>query len=77
VLIWAERRVVARMQHRVGPNRVGPFGSLQTLVDGAKMFFKEDLDPGDGQQPGLHDRAARSGSSPGSCRSRSSRSVGR
>jgi NADH-quinone oxidoreductase subunit H len=45
VLIWAERRVVARMQHRVGPNRVGPFGILQTLVDGAKMFFKEDLTP--------------------------------
>jgi NADH-quinone oxidoreductase subunit H len=46
VLIWAERRVVARMQHRVGPNRVGPFGVLQTLVDGAKMFFKEDPTPG-------------------------------
>ncbi len=46
VLIWAERRVVARMQTRVGPNRVGPFGALQTLVDGAKMFFKEDVTPG-------------------------------
>jgi NADH-quinone oxidoreductase subunit H len=46
VLIWAERRVVARMQSRLGPNRVGPFGMLQTLVDGAKMFFKEDITPG-------------------------------
>jgi NADH-quinone oxidoreductase subunit H len=46
VLIWAERRVVARMQSRLGPNRVGPFGMLQTLVDGVKMFFKEDITPG-------------------------------
>ena len=45
VLIWAERRVVARMQSRLGPNRIGPFGILQTLVDGAKMFFKEDPTP--------------------------------
>ncbi|MCC5950398.1 MAG: NADH-quinone oxidoreductase subunit NuoH [Nitriliruptoraceae bacterium] len=46
LLIWAERRVVARMQSRLGPNRVGPFGILQTLVDGVKMFFKEDTTPG-------------------------------
>lgn len=46
VLIWAERRVVAKMQSRLGPNRVGPFGMFQTLVDGAKMFFKEDVTPG-------------------------------
>jgi NADH-quinone oxidoreductase subunit H len=46
VLIWAERRVVARMQSRLGPNRVGPFGMLQTLIDGVKMFFKEDITPG-------------------------------
>lgn len=46
ILIWAERRVVARMQSRVGPNRIGPGGALQTLVDGAKMFFKEDITPG-------------------------------
>ncbi len=46
LLIWAERRVVARMQTRLGPNRVGPLGILQTLVDGVKMFFKEDITPG-------------------------------
>ncbi len=45
VLIWAERRIVARMQARLGPNRIGPFGALQTLVDGVKMFFKEDVTP--------------------------------
>jgi NADH-quinone oxidoreductase subunit H len=45
VLIWAERRVVSLMQTRVGPNRVGPLGALQTLVDGLKMFFKEDVTP--------------------------------
>ena len=46
VLIWGERRVVALMQDRLGPNRVGPLGILQTLVDGGKMFFKEDFTPG-------------------------------
>lgn len=45
ILIWGERRVVALMQSRLGPNRVGPLGALQTLVDGAKMFFKEDITP--------------------------------
>ncbi len=45
LLIWAERRVVARMQSRLGPNRVGPFGIGQTLIDGIKMFFKEDITP--------------------------------
>ncbi len=45
LLIWAERRLVSLMQSRVGPNRVGPLGILQTLVDGIKMFFKEDPTP--------------------------------
>jgi NADH-quinone oxidoreductase subunit H len=43
--IWFERRVVARMQNRVGPNRVGPFGALQSLADGLKLAFKEDIMP--------------------------------
>lgn len=43
--VWFERRVVARMQTRPGPNRAGPFGLLQTLADGLKMAFKEDIFP--------------------------------
>jgi NADH-quinone oxidoreductase subunit H len=43
--IWWERRVVARMQHRVGPNVHGPFGLLQSLADGVKLMLKEDLMP--------------------------------
>ena len=45
ILIWGERRVLGRMQSRLGPNRVGPLGIGQTLADGAKMFFKEDVTP--------------------------------
>jgi NADH-quinone oxidoreductase subunit H len=43
--IWAERRVVARMQHRIGPNKNGPFGLLQSLADGVKLALKEDITP--------------------------------
>ena len=43
--IWLERRVVGRMQHRIGPNRVGPAGLLQSLADGIKLALKEDIIP--------------------------------
>jgi NADH-quinone oxidoreductase subunit H len=43
--IWFERRIVARMQLRLGPNRVGKFGLLQSLADGVKLALKEDLIP--------------------------------
>jgi NADH-quinone oxidoreductase subunit H len=45
LVIWFERRVIGRMQQRPGPNRTGPFGLLQTLADGMKLAFKEDLIP--------------------------------
>ena len=45
LVIWFERRVIGRMQQRPGPNRNGPFGLLQTLADGMKSMFKEDVRP--------------------------------
>jgi len=51
LLIWGERRVVAKMQTRVGPNRLGPLGVAQPLADGIKMFFKEDVTPRTADKP--------------------------
>ncbi len=45
LMTWIERRVLAFMQFRLGPNRTGPFGILQPIADGIKLFFKEELMP--------------------------------
>jgi NADH-quinone oxidoreductase subunit H len=49
--IWFERRVVSWMQMRIGPNRVGPQGLLQSLADGVKLALKEDIVPTNADKP--------------------------
>jgi len=51
ILSFVERRIAARMQDRIGPNRVGPQGILQFLADGIKSLLKEDLIPKDADRP--------------------------
>jgi len=45
LMIWFERKLISDMQNRIGPSIAGPWGILQTLADGIKLFFKEDLIP--------------------------------
>src|SRR5260370_25482586 len=51
IVTWVERRVWARIQSRVGPNRVGPNGFLQWLADGIKLVCKEDIIPDEADAP--------------------------
>ncbi len=44
-LVWVERKVVARLQDRIGPNRLGPFGLIQPVADIIKLLIKEDITP--------------------------------
>src|SRR3954447_17311631 len=43
VVVWGERKVIADMQSRIGPNVAGPFGLLQSIADCLKLFMKEDI----------------------------------
>ena len=45
VLIWITRKVISRLQDRIGPNRIGPYGLFQTVADALKLLSKEDIRP--------------------------------
>jgi NADH-quinone oxidoreductase subunit H len=49
LLVWVERKFVSDLQNRIGPDRAGPYGILQTLADGMKAFFKESITPANAQ----------------------------
>src|SRR5574340_1151696 len=49
-LTWVERKFVARLQNRLGPNRVGPWGLFQIFADMIKMLTKEDIVPANGDR---------------------------
>ena len=50
-LTWMERKVVGRIQNRIGPNRVGPWGVFQAFADAVKMLIKEDITPSGADKP--------------------------
>jgi NADH-quinone oxidoreductase subunit H len=50
-MTWIERRFIARIQVRIGPNRAGPFGLLQPVADGLKLLFKEEIIPAEADKP--------------------------
>ncbi len=50
ILIWFERKIAARVQDRLGPNRVGPFGLFQNIADAVKLILKEDITPAGADQ---------------------------
>ena len=56
LLVYAERRVSAFIQNRLGPNRVGPWGLFQGVADVAKLLLKEDIVPTNAYKP-VHDLA--------------------
>ena len=60
-LVWVERKFLARLQIRYGPNRAGTFGLLQPLADVVKMITKEDTVPDRGGQGAISDSPGRGG----------------